>query len=38
MKIFQHIKEIFFAENGVQRNSQEENAKNLRFRKKFPAL
>jgi hypothetical protein len=34
----QHIKEIFLVENGGQRNSQEENKKNLSFHKKFPAL
>jgi hypothetical protein len=27
MKLVQHIKEIFFVENGGQRNSQEENEK-----------
>jgi hypothetical protein len=38
MKFVQHIKEIFFVENGGQRNSQEENRKKLGFHKKFPAL
>jgi hypothetical protein len=39
MKFVQHIKEIFFVENGGQRYSQEENEKKkLRFHKIFPAL
>jgi hypothetical protein len=37
MKFVQHIKEIFFVENGGQRNSQEKIKKKLRFHKKFPA-
>jgi hypothetical protein len=37
MKLVQHIKEIFFVENGGQRDSQEENQEEkLRFHKKFP--
>jgi hypothetical protein len=32
------LKEIFFAENDGQRNSQEENEKKLGLHKKFPAL
>jgi hypothetical protein len=36
MKFVQHIKEIFFVENGGQRNSQEENEKeNQNFLKKI---
>jgi hypothetical protein len=39
MKFVQYIKEIFFVENGGQRNSQEENEKKrLSLHKKFPAL
>jgi hypothetical protein len=30
MKFVQHIKEIFFVENGGQRNSQEENGKKIK--------
>jgi hypothetical protein len=34
MKFVQHIKEIFFVENGGQRNSQEENEKNNKISQK----
>jgi hypothetical protein len=38
MKFVQHIKEIFFVENGGQRNSQKENEFFFKISQKFPAL
>jgi hypothetical protein len=38
MGFVQHIKEIFFVENGGQRNSQEENEKKQGLAKKVLAL
>jgi hypothetical protein len=35
MKFFQHIKEIYFVENGGQRNFQEENEKKFKFSQKI---
>jgi hypothetical protein len=38
MVFVQHIKAIILLENCDQRNSQEENEKNLRLHKKIPVL
>jgi hypothetical protein len=38
MKFIQHIKEIFFVENGGQRNSQEENKKKIKFSQKISCI
>jgi hypothetical protein len=38
MGFMQPIEEIILLEKGGQRNSQEENEKNSKFHKKFPAL
>jgi hypothetical protein len=38
MKFVQHIKEIFFVENGGQRNSHEENEKKLKISQKITRI
>jgi hypothetical protein len=38
MKFVQHIKEIFFVENGGQRNSQEENEKKIKISQKISCI